>query len=41
MMDWLLDLQLKATDEIISAGKKLKIIGRAGAGIDNIDLNIC
>ena len=28
----------KATDEIISAGKKLKVIGRAGAGVDNIDL---
>ena len=28
----------KATDEIISSGKKLKIIGRAGAGVDNIDL---
>ncbi|MDC0057161.1 hydroxyacid dehydrogenase [Alphaproteobacteria bacterium] len=29
----------KATDEIISAGTKLKIIGRAGAGVDNIDLD--
>ena len=29
----------KATDEIISAGSKLKIIGRAGAGVDNIDLD--
>ena len=28
----------KATDEIISAGTNLKIIGRAGAGVDNIDL---
>ena len=28
----------KATDEIISSGNKLKIIGRAGAGVDNIDL---
>ena len=28
----------KATDVIISAGTKLKIIGRAGAGVDNIDL---
>jgi len=28
----------KVTDEIISAGSKLKIIGRAGAGVDNIDL---
>ena len=28
----------KATDEIISSAKKLKIIGRAGAGVDNIDL---
>ena len=28
----------KATKEIIEAGDKLKIIGRAGAGVDNIDL---
>ena len=28
----------KVTDEIISSGKNLKIIGRAGAGVDNIDL---
>jgi len=28
----------KVTDEIISVAKKLKIIGRAGAGVDNIDL---
>ena len=28
----------KATDEIISSGTNLKIIGRAGAGVDNIDL---
>jgi D-3-phosphoglycerate dehydrogenase len=27
----------KATADIISAGKKLKVIGRAGAGVDNID----
>ncbi|MFA5654127.1 MAG: hydroxyacid dehydrogenase, partial [Desulfomonilia bacterium] len=29
----------KATQEIISAGKKLKVIGRAGAGVDNIDIS--
>jgi len=28
----------KVTKEIISAGKKLKVIGRAGAGVDNIDV---
>ena len=28
----------KANDEIITAGVNLKIIGRAGAGVDNIDL---
>jgi len=28
----------KVTDEIISSGNNLKIIGRAGAGVDNIDL---
>jgi len=29
----------KVTAEIIEAGKKLKVIGRAGIGVDNIDLN--
>ncbi len=29
----------KVTNEIITSAKKLKIIGRAGAGVDNIDLN--
>ncbi len=28
----------KVTKEIIESGKNLKIIGRAGAGVDNIDL---
>ena len=28
----------KVTKEIIEKGKNLKIIGRAGAGVDNIDL---
>jgi len=27
----------KVTADIIKAGKKLKIIGRAGTGVDNID----
>ncbi len=27
----------KATAEVIAAGKKLKVIGRAGVGVDNID----
>jgi len=27
----------KATADIIATGKKLKVIGRAGAGVDNID----
>jgi D-3-phosphoglycerate dehydrogenase len=31
--------QTKVTAEIIAAGKKLQIIGRAGVGIDNIDIN--
>ena len=30
--------QTKVTSKIIQAGKKLKIIGRAGVGVDNIDL---
>ncbi|WP_067840424.1 phosphoglycerate dehydrogenase [Amphibacillus sediminis] len=30
--------QTKVTREIIAAGRKLKIIGRAGVGVDNIDL---
>ena len=28
----------KVTAEVIKAGKKLKIIGRAGTGVDNIDI---
>jgi len=31
--------QTKVTDKIIKSGKNLKIIGRAGVGVDNIDLN--
>ena len=31
--------QTKVTSKIIEAGKNLKIIGRAGVGVDNIDLN--
>jgi D-3-phosphoglycerate dehydrogenase len=30
--------QTKVTDQIINAGKKLKVIGRAGVGVDNIDV---
>jgi D-3-phosphoglycerate dehydrogenase len=29
----------KITSEVINAGKDLKVIGRAGSGLDNIDLN--
>jgi D-3-phosphoglycerate dehydrogenase len=29
----------KVTPAIIAAGKKLKVVGRAGIGVDNIDLN--
>ncbi|KAJ8965848.1 hypothetical protein NQ317_000475 [Molorchus minor] len=29
----------KVTAEVIEAGKNLKVIGRAGAGVDNIDIN--
>ena len=31
--------QTKVTAKIIEAGKNLKIIGRAGVGVDNIDLD--
>lgn len=31
--------QTKVTREIIQAAKNLKLIGRAGVGVDNIDLN--
>ena len=31
--------QTKVTQEIIEAGSSLKVIGRAGAGLDNIDIN--
>lgn len=30
----------QVTSEIIQAGKNLKVIGRAGVGVDNIDLNM-
>lgn len=26
------------TKEVIAAGKKLKVIGRAGVGVDNVDI---
>lgn len=29
----------KVTAEVIKAGEALKLIGRAGSGVDNIDLN--
>ncbi|MFA4837135.1 MAG: phosphoglycerate dehydrogenase, partial [Dehalococcoidia bacterium] len=31
--------ETKVTADVIKAGKKLQIIGRAGVGVDNIDLN--
>jgi len=31
--------ETQVTKEVINAGKKLKIIGRAGVGVDNIDVN--
>ncbi len=30
--------QTKVTAEVIAAGKKLKVIGRAGVGVDNVDI---
>lgn len=30
--------ETKVTQEVISAGRKLKVIGRAGVGVDNIDV---
>jgi D-3-phosphoglycerate dehydrogenase len=30
--------QTKVTEKVIAAGKKLRVIGRAGVGVDNIDL---
>lgn len=27
------------TEDVIQAGKQLKVIGRAGVGVDNIDVN--
>ena len=29
----------KVTAEVIAAGQNLKLIGRAGTGVDNIDLD--
>lgn len=31
----------KVTKEIVDAGKKLKVVARAGAGYDNVDLQAC
>lgn len=31
----------KVTQEIIDNGKSLKVIGRAGSGVDNIDTDVC
>lgn len=31
--------ETKVTAEVIEAGKRLKVIGRAGVGVDNIDVN--
>jgi len=31
--------QTKVTDEVIKAGKKLQVIGRAGVGVDNINVD--
>ena len=28
----------KVTDEVFKAGKRLKLVGRAGTGVDNIDI---
>lgn len=29
----------KVTEEVLKAGKRLKLVGRAGTGVDNIDIN--
>ncbi len=29
----------KVTAEVIAAGERLKLVGRAGTGVDNIDLD--
>ncbi|MCK9911232.1 phosphoglycerate dehydrogenase, partial [Microbacteriaceae bacterium K1510] len=31
--------QTQVTREVLAAGKKLKAVGRAGVGVDNIDIN--
>jgi len=31
--------ETKVTADILEAGKKLKIVGRAGTGVDNVDLD--
>jgi phosphoglycerate dehydrogenase-like enzyme len=28
----------KVTNEVLEAGKRLKLVGRAGTGVDNIDI---
>ena len=31
--------QTQVTPDVITAGKKLQVVGRAGVGVDNIDIN--
>ena len=37
-MELLFDLRQKITAEVLAAAKKLKVVGRAGVGVDNIDI---
>src|SRR5919205_878501 len=30
--------QTKVTDDVLAAGERLRVVGRAGTGVDNIDL---
>ncbi len=39
MMDWWVRSRTKVTQELIEQGLKLKVIGRAGVGLDNIDVD--
>lgn len=31
----------KVTDEVVQAGSQLRVVGRAGVGVDNVDLDAC
>ena len=38
MRDWPIRSATKVTAEVLAEAKKLKVVGRAGIGVDNVDI---